>query len=351
MPPEGRHVKQNTGNILFLKWFLYDKRNEAISAAIGADCRFITSLTRRKTWTAPLRYVMQFAKTLALLLREKPAIVFVTNPPIFAAGTVALACRFTGGHYIIDSHTGAFDRKWNFAKFLHRMLARQALLTIVTNNEFEKIYRNWGADVFLLGDLVLDIPLTKTVQLSNRFNIAVICSFDPDEPVWEILEAAKGSPDATFYITGNPERAGRSVRETRAENIVFTGFLPDADYFDLLHACDAIMALVNRDNTMQQGAYEAVSVRKPMILSDWELLRDTYGDGAVYVKSDVESIRGGIARLRQGYAFHQERIRSVYQERKKIWDGKCAYLRTLTGAEIASPNGTMQGGEKEGSCN
>lgn len=344
-------MKPCTGNILFLKWFPYDKRNEAISAAIGADCRFITSRLRRNTWTAPLRYLIQFGKTLALLFRERPATVFVTNPPIFAAATVALYCLFAGGRYIIDSHTGAFAGKWRFVAFLHRFLARRALLTIVTNGEFERIYRDWGAEVFLLADLVLDIPRTGTPRLSDRFNITVICSFDPDEPVAEILEAAGGCPDVTFYITGNPQRAPRSVRETRAENIVLTGFLPDADYFDLLHACDAIMVLVNRDNTMQQGAYEAVSLQKPMILSDWGLLRDTYGDGAVYVGNDAQSIRDGVARLRESYEFLRERIRFVYRERKEIWDRKCSYLRTLAGTEAASPDNALPGGEEREPCN
>lgn len=325
-------VKRSTANIIFLKWFPYDKRNEAISAEIGAKCCFVTSGVRRTPWTAPLRYLIQFAKTLALLLREKPATVFVTNPPIFAACAVALFCALTGGRYIIDSHTGAFSSRWNFATSLHRMLVRRALLTIVTNSEFERIYRQWGASVFVLGDLVLDIPRTRAVNLGNRFNVTVICSFDSDEPVGEIMEAAKGAPDVTFHITGNLKRAPRSVREAGGGNIVLTGFLPDGDYFDLLHACDAIMVLVNRDNTMQQGAYEAVSVKKPMILSNWKLLRDTYGDAAVYVENDPESIRNGIAALRENYGFHRERVCSVFEERKRVWDHKCRQLRTAAGS-------------------
>ena len=52
--------------MIFLKWFPYDKRNEAISSAIGAKCFFIYALRKRSKLNAPIRYIMQLIKQVLL---------------------------------------------------------------------------------------------------------------------------------------------------------------------------------------------------------------------------------------------------------------------------------------------
>lgn len=312
--------------ILFLKWFPYDKRNEAISSAIGASCYFVYSLNKRTLWNAPIRYFLQFFKTLSLLYQEKPDVILVTNPPIFASFPVALYCFTNKKRFVIDSHTGAFAKKWKFVEFMHKFLSKKALLTVATNPALEISYKNWGAKTFILGDLVFDIPKKNSLNLSGNFNIVVICSYDPDEPIKEILKTACELPNANFYLTGNHKRLSSKILELKPDNIKFTGFLPDQEYFDLLHACDAIMVLVNQDNTMQQGAYEAVSIRKPMILSNWKILKDTYKLGTVFVNNEQDSIKNGILKMIENYDLYKEQMHILFEERKKIWDQNCKAL-------------------------
>jgi glycosyltransferase involved in cell wall biosynthesis len=317
---------------VFIKWFPYDKRNETIAAAIGAGCHFIYCLQSRRPWNAPFRYVVQFVKTLALLFRERPRVVFVTNPPIFAAATVALYCTATGGASVIDSHSGVSADKWRLFEPLHRFLARRALRVIVTNQVLEKIYRDWGAETGIVTDVVMEIPRRRELHFDG-FSVVVICSFDSDEPIADILGAAAQLPDVTFYLTGNFRRAERRLVDGKSANVIFTGYLADQDYFDLLHGCDAVMVLVNTDNTMQQGAYEAVSVRKPMILSDWEVLRSVYDRGTVFVRNDGDAIAAGVQRLREGYAAYRAEMDELYEERKKVWERVCCDLLDLVASE------------------
>ncbi|MCD4812023.1 hypothetical protein K8R14_05540 [bacterium] len=322
----------NKKKILFIKWFPYDKRNEAIASSIGAKCFFVHSLKYRNKWNALLRYAFQFIKTLLILLKEKPKTIFVTNPPIFATATIAIFCGTYKADYIIDSHTGAFEPKWDFVKFLHKYLSRKAKISIITNNIYEKIYQNWGAKTFILSDLVVDIPksdLKRKISMSEKFNIIVISSFAPDEPIEEILAAANQLSNVTFYVTGNFMQCKKELRDKKPKNVFFTGFLPDQEYFDLLHDCHSIMVLVDKDNTMQQGAYESLSVKKPMILSNWRVLREIYNKGTVFVENNEDSIKKGITLMIDQYNNYLKEIDTLYEERKNVWIGKCKFLMTL----------------------
>lgn len=314
-------------NILFIKWFPYDKRNEAISSSLGANCYFIHSLKKRK-WNTPVRYILQFIKTIKLFYKKKPSLIIVTNPPIFAACAAALYCAMRNGHFIMDSHTGAFDRKWKFLKFLHKYISHRALLNIVTNNKHEEIYLGWKAKTFILSDLVFEIPKKNTLSLGTKYNIVAICSFSPDEPIEEIIEAARELSDIKFYITGDYNRA-KYLIEKKPINVYLTGFLPDQEYYDLLHASDLIMVLVNRENTMQQGAYEAISIKKPMILSNSKILKEIYKKGTVFVDNNRQAIKEGILLMIRNYDTYKNEMNLLFEERKKIWDQKCHYLWEL----------------------
>ncbi len=312
--------------IVFLKWFPYDKRNETIAAALGAECHFVCSLKRRTPWNAPLRYLVQTFKTLLLLWRKRPGTILITNPPVFAAATVALHCAVFGGRFIMDSHSGALAKRWRLFEGLHRLVARNAALVVITNETFQAVYRGWGAQTRIISDIVMNIPCGKPAPLGDGFHVMVICSFDPDEPIAEILAAAAELPEVSFMVTGNFGRLAPELIGSSTQNVTFTGFLPDDEYFALLHACHAVMVLVDTEDTMQQGAYEAVSVKKPMVLSDWRLLRESYPYGAVFVANEPASIRAGVLRLVEHYDEYLAGAERIHGERGAIWEENCRFL-------------------------
>ncbi|TGU72336.1 hypothetical protein E4633_08460 [Geomonas terrae] len=312
--------------IVFLKWFPYDKRNETIAAALGAECHFICSLKKRTPWNAPIRYLLQTFKTLLLLWRKRPGTILVTNPPVFAAATVALHCAIFGGRFIMDSHSGALAERWRLFQGLHRLVARRAALVVITNETFQAVYRGWGAQTRIISDIVMNIPCGKPTALRDGFHVMVICSFDPDEPVAEILAAAAGLPEVSFLVTGNFGRLAPELIGSSTPNVTFTGFLPDDEYFALLHACQAVMVLVDTEDTMQQGAYEAVSVQKPMLLSDWRVLRESYPSGAVFVANEPDAIRAGVLHLIEQYDEYLAGAERIYRERVAVWEENCRFL-------------------------
>lgn len=124
---------------------------------------------------------------------------------------------------------------------------------------------------------------------SKNFAIAVISSFATDEPIQEIVEAARIVLDTTtFYITGDNSRISeRKLLKWKrsAKNIIFTGFLDYAEYINLLEKVDAIMVLTKQDYTMLSGAHEALGLEKPLITSDWRHLREYFVKDTIYVNN------------------------------------------------------------------
>jgi glycosyltransferase involved in cell wall biosynthesis len=122
-----------------------------------------------------------------------------------------------------------------------------------------------------------------------------ICSFEKDEPYQEVIEAARLlDPSIYFYVTGNYRKASLEVIEKAPSNVMFCGYLSEPDYINLLYSCDVIMDLTLMDNCLVCGAYEAVSLGKPTILSDTKALRHYFSKGAVYSGNTAQEIAASV---------------------------------------------------------
>ena len=75
----------------------------------------------------------------------------------------------------------------------------------------------------MLSDIPFEDSFTnkKKIQLSNKFNIAYICSFSYDEPYLELINAAVKLKDVQIYITGNYPVA--KINPHDYEHVNFTG--------------------------------------------------------------------------------------------------------------------------------
>ena len=75
-------------------------------------------------------------------------------------------------------------------------------------------------------------------------------------------------------------RAAEGNLAPKPANVSFTGFISYAEYLGLLQDSTGVMVLTTRDNTMQRGAYEALSLAVPIITSDFKVLRDCFADAS-----------------------------------------------------------------------
>jgi glycosyltransferase involved in cell wall biosynthesis len=77
---------------------------------------------------------------------------------------------------------------------------------------------------------------------------------------------------------------------------------------------------------MQRGACEALSLGKPVITSDWPILREYFSQGAVHVPNDWDSIRRGVEEVKDHYALYQVGIRDLQVSQRREWECKLAEL-------------------------
>ena len=60
----------------------------------------------------------------------------------------------------------------------------------------------------------------------------------------------------------------------KPDNCHLTGYIPYEQYVGLMRQVDTVIDLTDRDHTLLLGAFEAVSLGTPLIISDWPILRE-----------------------------------------------------------------------------
>jgi glycosyltransferase involved in cell wall biosynthesis len=314
---------------LFIAWIAHSRRSQLIADKLQIRLYTIQSLERRYAY-APIRYALQAARTLSILARERPRLVFVQNPPIFAVLVVYLYAKLYRAQYVIDSHTGALLAPWwRWSLPMHAFLSRRAVTTIVTNTHLKALVDSWNANAFILRDIPTTFPEGKAFSLNGKFSIAVINTFSPDEPLQAVMEAATALPQVQFYVTGDPLRAKKSLLQAKPDNVDWTGFLPDEEYLGLLRAVHAVMVLTTDNHTMQRGACEAVALGKPIITSDWPVLKEYFDKGTIHVDNSAQSIRKAVTTMQTERERLENEIVVLQKERWQEWEHKGAALREL----------------------
>jgi glycosyltransferase involved in cell wall biosynthesis len=363
--------------IHFLVWAPYSTRAERLSQPLGACLHMLNYKTKIKVY-APIKYPFLFCKTLALLTSIKPndAIIICQSPPIFCPLTAILYAIIKKGkniRIVIDAHTATFERPWSFPMLntVTRWTIRNAWAVIVTNTKLQKaISHNYGVLPIVLDDGPLLAPENASYRSSKKrtsngseqhrhdqhqqyplqrirstnrqlrytydtagknFAVAVISSFANDEPIKEIMEAARALADTTtFYITGDNSRisASKLLKWKRsANNIIFTGFLDRTEYINLLEKVDAVLVLTKRDNTMLSGAHEALALEKPLITSDWQPLRQYFVAGTAYVNNSVSEIVNAVKYVQVEKDRMKKEMEVLKHQKLKEWEVKVSELR------------------------
>jgi glycosyltransferase involved in cell wall biosynthesis len=285
---------------MVVAWVRRDQRSELLAQTIGGTAHFLNRGQQGKLWQAPFRYVWQAWDTWRLLRRERPDVLFVQNPPIFSALLAYLYARLGGAEFGIDSHTAAFVApRWNWALPLHRWLSRRALVTLVPNQSQGDIVKQWDVPYLVLGFTPGEYPPGESYPLDGGFSVAVVSTYEADEPLEVVFQAAERLPDVDFYVTGDDRKADTALVAQKPDNCHLTGYLSYDQYVGLLRGVDAVMDLTTRNHTLLMGGYEAVSFGVPLITSDWPVLRDYFSLGTVHVPNTVEGVYAGVQRARR----------------------------------------------------
>jgi glycosyltransferase involved in cell wall biosynthesis len=322
---------KTTEALVFVSWAPFCSRSDSIAYRLGGASYMVYSpWWGSRTTTVLFKYASQAWKTLRLLFRGRPKVVFAMTPPVIACVPVWLYALLTRSRYVIDAHSGAFvDSRWKPLLFLHRFFSRRALTTIVTGQHLAGIVQSWGAHATIVTDVPVKFPEPLPFARDGRCSMTLVNTFTRDEPIDVFLQAAARLPDIQFFVTGRVTDADPSVLRAKSDNVTFTGFLPDRQYVGLLMASDAVICLTTADHTMQRGAYEAIYLGRPVITSDFAILRQAFDKGSVFVGNSPDEVASGITRMRSDLQRYQREAQALRLEKLAQWRRIEGNLRTL----------------------
>jgi glycosyltransferase involved in cell wall biosynthesis len=190
-----------------------------------------------------------------------------------------------GYRWIVDAHNEAvrpFVHSGLTIRVLSQWLLRAAEATIVTNVALASDVKRAGGSALVLPDGLPRLPLVQPRRFEGSFNVLAISTFASDEPIQEILEAARLLPEGCIiHFTGNAARANvGSISLPR--NVRLLGYLPEEEYWAAVLGCDVVLDLTLMPDCLVCGAYEALAAGKPMVLSDNAPSRQLFGSVAVF---------------------------------------------------------------------
>ena len=284
--------------VTYISWAESCSRSDHTARELGGRSHMIyLSRFGSRASTVLFKYVGQWMLTARVLRDESPDAVFVMTPPLFAALPAFWYAWRHRARVVLDAHTAAFlHSRWRHWQWLQRRLCMKAATTLVHNEHLADLVRRWGCHVTLVPDVPVLYDTVERFDKPDAFSVAMVCSFNPDEPVAAFLEAARRLPDVNFYVTGNTRHLAPELAAAVPPNVTLTGFLSVPAYGGLLSGADVVMSLTTRDHTMLRGAYEAIYQGTPVIVSDWPTLRNAFDEGAVHVANTPAGIAEGIQR-------------------------------------------------------
>jgi glycosyltransferase involved in cell wall biosynthesis len=327
----GRNRDSAEPGRVFLTWLPFSQRSQTLAESFRANPVYFGYLAGgRNPAKAALRYLVMTLHTIGFIARHRPRLIFVMNQPVFLPLTVYLLSFLFRYHYVIDSHSGLFNkREWNWALPLMEDVYRRSLFSVVTNRTHQTLVQSWGTRVEVLGALMLgDEPIEKFSRPRDP-SLVIIGTFAGDEPTAEVIEACRRMPEFRFFLTGSLKRAPASLLEHAPDNVTLTGFMTRPSYVGMVRSMDAAIVLVKHDNVMQRGAYEAMSWAVPIITSDWRLLRQTFYRGTLFVDNSPDQIEWAVRQLVDHLDFYKQEISHLRDERAAKWQQDIARINSL----------------------
>jgi glycosyltransferase involved in cell wall biosynthesis len=314
-------VETGVPNVTYISWAESCSRSDHTARELGGRSHMVyRARFGSRASTVLFKYLAQWAETSRILRDERPDVVFVMVPPVVAALPAFWYAWRYGKQVVLDAHTAAFlHPRWRRFQWLQRALSTCAATTLVHNEHLADLVRRAGSRVTVVPDVPIVFTEREPFARPEGFVVAVVCSFNPDEPLAEILDAARGLPDVRFFMTGNPRHFPVALEASRPPNVTLTGFLSTPAYAGLITDADAVMTLTTRDHTMLRGAYEAIYQGTPVIVSDWPLLREAFDRGAVHVDNTASQIAGAVRQMRDGYAGYRSGAASLRATKLARW--------------------------------
>ena len=311
---------------LFLSWISFHGRSDGITRELGIRGFYIDGGEGNRL----IRYIRQWRETQRLLERERPKTILLMQPPVIALWSLLRYARSTGARIAGDLHTGVFDDPtWSWATRNTLKLLRRHGLAIVTNDALAEESQKLDCPALVMHDRIevweRDLTSYDDAELEriSHPSVLVPLAYAHDEPLDELLQAARETPDVQWVFTG---KAPAKIHEAAPSNVIFSGFVTNADFLRLASRTDVTLAITMNENTMQRAGYESLSLAKNLVTSNTRVLREYFADAAQIVEPTAASLVAGV-RAALADTTAEERMRELRTVRMREQDEAMTALR------------------------
>jgi len=265
-------------------------RNKELAQAFECDYGHIV----REGVGGIRRYVYSVVDTLIFLFKGRYQTLFVQCPSVVLCLLVSLYAMIMRKVFVIDCHNIVLDQAdgSGIIKRAVSFIFRRADYVIVSNSALVPRVKALRGVPLVLPD---KLPQVQGGELPQAYRnckqplITFVCSFASDEPIDEFINAAlMVKSDFTLCVTGKRASADRlGLLKYESEKVIFTDYLKKSDYDALITHSDIMVVLTTRDDCLVCGAYEALSISTPAILSDSPVLRECFSPVFYYTKNTL----------------------------------------------------------------
>lgn len=319
---------------LHIAWTSFQRRQVSMADLAGFECVFLPMSTgTRGRFAKAWQYARLFMRTLAVMRQRRPDTVWFQLPqvPLMWAALLYRLLFNRQAKLVADCHNAMFRPPWSRVPFGLSAL-RRCDLVLVHN------------DTVLQAALAAGLPPNRTLVLEDvppLVNPPAVAppvpaafagrphpwvlfpgSFSADEPVQELLAAARLLGSGVVVMTGrvaNAAKHGHDISDV-PPNVVMPGFLNLADFEALLLHCDVVLALTKFDGIQLSVCNEALGFGKPMVVSDTPLLREMFGKAAVMGdSSDSRALASAIGVAFGRTAELTSTAKEMAKHRREVW--------------------------------
>ncbi len=309
-------------NAIWVAWQSH-RRTETLTSKMSIPLYIFSSEYPRF-----IKHPVLAIRTIWLLFRVRPRIFFVQNPSAFLTVLAILLKPIMGYCLIVDAHNaGVYPCEKDMEKFkrIFPVFHRYADVTIVTNDALAKIVNDNAGRAVVLPDAIPEFPsIDSELPKDDVFVVTFICTYAPDEPYKEVFASTSFLPEGIkIFVTGDSKKFTFGEKMKLSPVVTLTGFLSEREFVRQLSSSHCIMDLTNRSSCLVCGAYEAVALGVPMILSDTKALRSYFRIGAIFTENTAFSIARAIMRAKENHPELKEEVSLLRDELIKSWD--CQY--------------------------
>jgi len=288
---------------------------------------------------SPVKYPIQAIKTFVKLVKTRPSVVIVQNPPIFAALTCLIYNKNYRVKIIVDHHS-----IWSMGEFIKNQIVKSFVNPVlipvekfcIKNADLNTTYAdNWEYELTKMGaKKALTIYDFVDEKWPKDADFSVMEGFSKDKKIVvmpcgghvlerpDILIEACRDLNATVAITGEKKYLQRHIaraRELKAENVVFTGFLPDRQYRGLIAACDFAANISKQPYGIPHVLTEALASKRPIIIGKNPAVEKLLGENCPFIipNNDVNTVRRAFLSALEKQRKYEKLATKMYKRLKK----------------------------------